>query len=78
MRLGDMPAYPPTNEWIEAVREELSGLTIRERVALGVLQAAVTNGQFELKTWAELSRISFSAAEAWLAEAQKRREQDEK
>ncbi len=76
MKIGDMPAYPPANEWIEEVREQLSGLTIRERVALAVMQGILSGADESAAYENELVTLSFDIAEAWLEEAEKRREKD--
>lgn len=70
-----MPAYPPANEWIEEVREQLSGLTIRERVALAAMQGLLSDTEVDCSA-DDIAEAAFKMAEAWLAEAQKRREKN--
>ena len=82
MKLGDMPAMPLTltDEQILALHADgahvpfgyARGMTMREAVALTVLQGICANSA--MRTYnAEAVEVSFTLAEAWLAEAEKRR-----
>ena len=85
MGLGGKSAYPQSiaanatgnlATSADFADRDYEGLTIREVVALAAMQGFLS-ADYE-DTWKadELAEASFRYAEAWLAEAQKRREND--